>query len=110
MRRLGHGEPDTKLIDYLVHRALIARRARAGLRAMIKQAKKETEMEAKIIEQGNGFPDVGDIIMHNDGRVFRIVEAGGTIHTGDRRGNFIFATVEETVSDAEPFEARIEFE
>lgn len=67
--------------------------------------------EAKIFEMGGGFPSVGDILLHNlDGRTFRVVEAGGTIHTGDRRGNFIFATVEETVSDAEPFEARIEFE
>lgn len=66
--------------------------------------------EAKIFEMGGGFPDVGDILIHNDGRTFRIVEAGGTIHTGDNRGNYIYVTVEETVSDDEPFEARIEFE
>lgn len=65
---------------------------------------------AKIIEQGNGFPSVGDILLHNDGRTFRIVETDGRIHTGDRRGNYIFAAVEETVSDAEPFEARVEIE
>ena len=67
--------------------------------------------EAKIFEMGCGFPSEGDILLHNlDGRVFRIVEAGGTIHTGRAAGNFIYATVEETVSDDEPFEARIEFE
>lgn len=66
--------------------------------------------EAKIFEMGNGFPNVGDTILHNDGRVFRVVETDGRIHTGDNRGNFIFATVEETVSDDEPFEARVEIE
>lgn len=66
---------------------------------------------AKVFEMGNGFPSVGDILLHNlDGRVFRIVEAGGTIHTGRAAGNFIYATVEETVSDAEPFEARVEID
>lgn len=67
--------------------------------------------EAKIFEMGGGFPSVGDILLHNlDGRVFRLVDTDGRIHTGDNRGNFIFATVEETVSEDDPFEARIEFE
>lgn len=66
--------------------------------------------EAIVFEMGSGFPSEGDILLHNDGRTFRVVEAGGTIHTGRAAGNFICVMVEETVSDADPFEARIEFE
>lgn len=67
-------------------------------------------ISAKIFEQGGGFPFAGDILWDNEGNVYRLVETDGRIHTGDRRGNYIFAAVEETVSDAEPFEARVEIE
>lgn len=69
-----------------------------------------TVYEAKVFEQGSGFPDVGDTLLHNDGRTFLVTDCVDVIHTNDPRGNFIYATVEETVSDDEPFEARIEFE
>lgn len=67
-------------------------------------------INAKIFEMGNGFPSEGDILMNSDGGVYRLAETDGRIHTGDLRGNFIFAALEESDSDAEPFMARVELD
>lgn len=69
-----------------------------------------TNLNAKIFEMGNGFPSEGGILMDNAGGVYRLAETDGRIHTGDLRGNFIFATLEESDSDSEPFEARVEID
>lgn len=70
-------------------------------------------MNAKIYEQGNGFPSDGDILWDNEGGVYRLIETDGRIHTGRAAGNYICGVL-EAADDAEdadaPFEARIEIE
>lgn len=65
---------------------------------------------AKIFEMGNGFPSEGGILWDNEGNVYRLVETDGRIHTGDSRGNFIYATLEASDSDADPFMAGVELD
>jgi hypothetical protein len=49
---------------------------------------------ARIIEQGNGFPEVGDYCSGN-GQLYEITEILGRIQTDDNRGNYFLAEVEE---------------
>lgn len=51
-------------------------------------------MDAKIIEHGNGFPDVGDYVSDGD-QLYRVLSTGTTIHTTGMRGNWVTAQVEE---------------
>lgn len=63
-------------------------------------------MEAKIFEQGNGFPDVGAIV-EIDGSLYRVAETNGRIHTS-RAGNYIYATLSPAGDDDGPvFPVRI---
>lgn len=56
-------------------------------------------MQARIYEQGNGFPDTGDFIAGRgdwDGGVFVVTGVStGPIQTGDERGNWLLVEVEE---------------
>lgn len=52
-------------------------------------------MDARIIEDGNGFPDVGDYVPGDDGQLYRVVSTGSNIHTTGERANWITAQVEE---------------
>jgi hypothetical protein len=51
-------------------------------------------MRAKIIEQGNGLPEVGDYCSGNC-QLYLIESIDSRIQTDDARGNYFFATVEE---------------
>lgn len=53
-----------------------------------------SKRQAIIIERGNGFPDVGDYVSDAEGELFRVVEIGDYITTGDARGNVVWAEVE----------------
>ena len=50
-------------------------------------------IEAKIEEQGNGFPQAGAYVAC-DGDLYRVVELSGPIETTGVRGNWIRALVE----------------
>lgn len=70
-------------------------------------------IDAIIIEQGNGFPNVGDILWDNEGNVYRLIATDGRIHTGRASGNYIHGTLEaaDDADDADaPFEARVEID
>jgi len=63
-------------------------------------------MQAKIIERGNGYADVGDYVSGDDGEVYTVVSFRGPIFTGGA-GNFMHATVEladwaDVTDDNEP--------
>lgn len=52
---------------------------------------------ATIIEAGNGFPSVGDYVMHTtSGALYRVTAVDNTIHTGDHpgAGNWLRVAVE----------------
>lgn len=49
--------------------------------------------QAIIIEQGNGYPDVGAYVS-GAGELYRVMTIETHIHTGDSRGNYVYATVE----------------
>lgn len=69
-----------------------------------------TTKTVTIHEQGNGFPGEGDILLL-DGSPVRIVSLETTIHTGDLRGNYIHAEVEDAEwpeTDDDVFAARVE--
>jgi hypothetical protein len=52
-------------------------------------------MQARIYEQGNGFPDTGDFVP-GDGVLYLVTgESFGPIQTGDSRGNWLGVSVEE---------------
>lgn len=51
-------------------------------------------MNAIFIEQGNGFPDVGDYVSGPD-QLYRITGHLGRIQTDDPRGNYCDCEVEE---------------
>lgn len=42
---------------------------------------------AAVIDQGNGYPDVGDFVRDDAGNLYEITESGDRITTGDPRGN-----------------------
>lgn len=66
-------------------------------------------MEAKIFEQGNGFPETGAIVEF-EGDLYRVTETNGWIHTSDRAGagNYIYATLGPAGDDDGPvFSARV---
>lgn len=48
---------------------------------------------ATIIEQGNGYPSIGDYVQC-EGDLYRVVSTGSSITTGDVRGNAISAVLE----------------
>lgn len=51
--------------------------------------------EAKLIEQNNGYPDVGAFVP-GGGDLYRVVDCGpGTINTDDSRGNYFYGVVED---------------
>jgi len=54
---------------------------------------------ANIVEQGNGFPGVGDYVS-GEGQLYRVLSMGSRIHTDGRRGNYVTAQVEEVGWDA----------
>ena len=70
-------------------------------------------MQAKIYEQGNGFPDWSDLVADLDGNLYRITGEGSVIHTDTTGGggaNWIECEVavadwSEVTSDVEPFPA-----
>lgn len=53
-------------------------------------------MDAKIIEQGNGFRGiaVGSVLVDADGDIVTVAKLSTNIHTDDTRGNYLLATVE----------------
>lgn len=51
-------------------------------------------MNAIFIEQGNGFPDVGDYVSGPD-QLYMITGQFGCIQTDDPRGNYCHCEVEE---------------
>jgi hypothetical protein len=56
-----------------------------------------TDYNARIEEQGNGFPGVGDYC-EGEGQLWRVLEMASRIQTGDAmRGdsNYVYACVEE---------------
>lgn len=53
---------------------------------------------ATIIEQGNGFPSAGDYVMTSDSQLYTVVSMG-RIQTGDPRGNYVTAELEEYWGD-----------
>ena len=54
---------------------------------------------SKLIEQGNGLPDDGELVYHPDtDQLFRVVSTSG-IQTDDPRGNYVFAEIEKDFSD-----------
>lgn len=66
-------------------------------------------IEATVYERGNGFPDVGDLVVEPvANEVYRIVELRGPIHTGPAGApNYIHALVEaadwdDVADDDEP--------
>jgi hypothetical protein len=66
------------------------------------------KMKAKIVERGNGLPDVGDYVSADDGEVYSVLAFEGPIHTGSPgEGNYIYAQVEladwsDVTDDSEP--------
>ena len=50
---------------------------------------------ARVLEQGNGFPNVGDYAPGTDGELYRITRMS-RIHTGNSSGasNYVYAVVE----------------
>ncbi len=58
-----------------------------------------TTITAKIIEQGNGLPRDGEIVYDNDTETLYRVISTGAIFTGDVRGNYVHARLEETGDD-----------
>lgn len=55
---------------------------------------REMAITANIVEQGNGFPSVGDYVV-GEGQLYRVLSTGSRIHTDGRRGNYVTARVEE---------------
>jgi len=49
-------------------------------------------LEAVIYERGNGFPEVGEHVSSNDGRVWLITKCRGIIHSSPG-GNYCYALV-----------------
>ena len=45
----------------------------------------------KIYEQGNGFPEIGDLVCDDDATVLRIEDTNGRIHTRQFCPNYILA-------------------
>lgn len=58
-----------------------------------------TTITAKIIEQGNGLPRDGETVYDNDTETLYRVLTTGAIFTGDVRGNYVHAQLEETGDD-----------
>lgn len=58
-----------------------------------------TTITAKIIEQGNGLPRDGETVYDNDTETLYRVISAGAIFTGDARGNYVHAQLEETGDD-----------
>lgn len=69
-------------------------------------------MNAIFIEQGNGFPDVGDYVSSND-QLYMISGALGPIQTDGPRGNYCHCEVEEVdwdeCDESDEFPGLIEF-
>jgi len=60
-------------------------------------------MNARIIERGNGFPDVDDYVQGNDGELYRIVTLDDCIQTGHSGlGPWLRGTVEPAEWDDVP--------
>ena len=58
-------------------------------------------LACRIIEQGAGLAAVRrGCYVAGDGRLYRVERANGTIHTDDRRGNYLLAIVVEVEWDA----------
>ena len=51
------------------------------------------QQTAIIIEQGNGFPNIGELITIND-ILYTVIEYNGPIHTDRLGGNYHYAAVE----------------
>lgn len=51
-------------------------------------------INATIYEQGNGLPQAGDYC-GGEGCLWLIESIDSRIHTGDPRGNYVYATVSE---------------
>lgn len=71
-------------------------------------------MKARITEQGNGFPDVGDYCTDGDS-LYRVLSTESAIHTENSpRGNWITARVVavdwSACSEAEQHSATVELE
>lgn len=64
-------------------------------------------MEAKIIEWGNNWPVVGDLIAH-DCAVYRITAMHHTIHTRPGRSSYVWGEVEEAPEGGDTFRATLE--
>jgi len=51
-------------------------------------------VKARLIEQGNGLPGVGELVYHHDSdELYRIIRYSG-IHTDGVRGNYVYADLE----------------
>lgn len=48
---------------------------------------------ARIIEQGNGLPDIGELVYHHDSDTLYRLEHKGCIQTDDVRGNYLYALI-----------------
>lgn len=58
-----------------------------------------TTITAILIEQGNGLPRDGETVYDNDTETLYRVLSTGAIFTGDARGNYVHAQLEETGDD-----------
>ncbi len=51
-------------------------------------------MRARIEEGGNGFPAIGDLVLHGNGEVYRLLDRG-RIQTEQYKANWMIAEFEE---------------
>lgn len=62
---------------------------------------------ARIGEQGNGFPNVGELVYHAEtDTLYRVLRYSG-IHTDGNRGNYIYAEImldDETILTEKEYE------
>ena len=49
---------------------------------------------AKLIEQGNGFPEEGSYVADHDGDLYKVTKVDSSIHVDTPRGNYIWGELE----------------